>query len=119
MQNVRGVDMTVLGWQEGVVDVAFATPQWFVAFSALSMLDAQNPFDRDDAVGIDMAFYDGDPNNRQPWIYGGDHWGDAGAFNNYHVPSIRRFGTGVRFRLRSFDATGCVAAGWGIIWSIM
>ena len=67
------------GVLEDVVDVSFSSDQWIAAFCGLSMVDSRADFDRDNAVAIDIAHYDGDPNSRSPWVFGGDHWGGSGA----------------------------------------
>lgn len=117
---VQSVNLaTVGGTFEDVVDVSFSSNQWIVAFCGLSMIDPRTDFDRDNASAIDIAFFDGNRNNRSPWIFGGDHWGSSGAFSNYHVPSVTRFGRGVRFRLRSFHPSDLSSAGYGVLWSYL
>ncbi len=118
MPEVHGGDLRVGGQHEDVLDVSFSTPQWFFAWCGISMIEPFNDFDDGDCVAIDIAYYDGDPNNRTPQIAGGK-FGDPGAFSNYHTPVVKRFGEGVRFRLRSFDSKGCHAAGYGLIFSLI
>jgi hypothetical protein len=119
-QMVRVANLTTVGRRfEDVVDVSYSSNYWLTAFCAISMIDSLSDFDRDNAVAIDIAYYDGNPNSRSPWIYGGDHWGASGAFSNYHLPAIVRFGRAVRFRLRSFHPQDLESAGFGILWSYL
>lgn len=104
---------------EDVVDLSFSSDRWIAAFCGLSMVDSISDFDRDNAVAIDIAYYDGNSNNRTPWIYGGDHWGGSGAFANFHVPATVRYGRAVRFRLRSFHPSDIESAGFGVLWSYL
>ena len=110
---------TVGGTFEDVADVSFSSDRWVVAFCGLSMIDSENNFDRDNAVSIDIAYYDGNSNSRTPWISGGDHWGSAGAFSNFHVPARVRYGSAVRFRLRTHNPGDIDAAGFGVLWSYL
>lgn len=81
----------------------------FVAMASLSMLDSLTDFDRDNAAVIDIPFVDGVSTNVQ--VFGGDHWGSNGNFNNVRDTALVRFGRTVTFRLRSIgpdlDAFGC------------
>ncbi|WP_223731907.1 hypothetical protein [Streptomyces purpurogeneiscleroticus] len=81
----------------------------FVAWGSITMLDPRIQFDRDNAVVIDIPFIDGNRTNTQ--VFGGDHWGAAGAFSNVHDSAVVRFGRTVTFRMRTFgpdiDAMGC------------
>jgi hypothetical protein len=119
-QMVRVANLTTAGRRfEDVVDVSYSSNYWLTAFCGISMIDSLNDFDRDNAVAIDIAYYDGNSNSRSPWVYGGDHWGNSGAFSNYHLPATIRFGRAVRFRLRSFHPDDIESAGFGVLWSYL
>lgn len=107
--------VTVGGTFEDVADLSFSSNRWIAAFCGLSMIDSESDFDQDNAVAIDIAYYDGNSNSRSPWVYGGDHWGSNGAFSNYHLPAIKRWGRAVRFRLRTFHPGDIDAAGFGVL----
>jgi len=81
----------------------------FVAWGTVNMIDPRTDFDRDNAVVIDIPFIDGARTNTR--VFGGDHWGDNGAFSNVHDSAVVRFGRRVTFRLRTFgpdvDAHAC------------
>ena len=111
---VRMTNLLGLGF-ETVSDVVFSTNHHLHAFCGLSMIDSNTDFDRDNAVAVDIAFRNRNSTVRDPWIFGGDHWGDYGAFTNFHLPASSFYGNAVRFRIRSFNAPELQSAGFGVV----
>jgi hypothetical protein len=106
------------GVLEDVADVTFSSNVSMAAFSGLFMVDSLTDFDSDNASAVDFAYFDGNTNNRTPFISSGPHWGAAGARSNFHVPAVVRTGRSVRFRLRTFHPSDLSSAGFGVVLSL-
>ncbi len=86
----------------GTVSIDLGRARRFVAWGTPTMIDSLADFDRDNAVVIEVFQVDG----AETWkaVYGGDHWGPAGAASNVHQGAYVGYGQRVTFRIRSLHA---------------
>lgn len=97
----------------GTVSIDLGRPRRFVAWGTVTMIDSLSDFDRDNAVVIEVYQVDG----VETWkaVFGGDHWGAAGASSNVHQGAYVGTGRIVTFRLRSMHADDLDTYGMGTV----
>ncbi|MCI0428384.1 MAG: M14 family metallopeptidase [Nitrospiraceae bacterium] len=97
----------------GTVSVDLGRPRRFVAWGTVTMIDSLSDFDRDNAVVIEVYQVDG----VETWkaVYGGDHWGPAGASSNVHQGAYVGYGQRITFRVRSLHSDDLDVYGVGTV----
>lgn len=85
--------------QESRVTIDTGYQRFLIATANISMIDSTTDFDRDNAISADILYIDG---NRWWYVYGGDHFGDAGAVRNHHLSTWAGYARYITFRLRTF-----------------
>jgi hypothetical protein len=100
---------------EHTVTIDMGSPQLYLAWGVITWIDPTAPFDRDNAVGIDIPKVD-----NQFWTdirpIESEHLGPPVDFRfNLRETALHRFNRYVTFRLRAFHGLDLKAAGNGII----
>jgi hypothetical protein len=120
---VRNLFVNGPGNPEVQVTIDLGSAQPFVAWGIITWIDPKAPFDRDNAVAIDITEIDGVPTPLR--AIGGDHLGNAEPPldpRNLRQTAVKRdnttvpaTGRRVTFRLRAFHGLDLTAAGNAIV----
>jgi Matrixin/Putative peptidoglycan binding domain len=100
----------------GTVAIDLGRRQRFLAWATVTMIDALNDFDSDNAVVAEVFQVDG----AETWkaVFGGAHWGPAGDTANVHQGAYVGYGQRVTFRIRSIHHDDLDAYGMGTVMTL-
>ncbi|HET9200693.1 MAG TPA: hypothetical protein VFO84_06935 [Dehalococcoidia bacterium] len=101
------------GGGSGSATIDLGRNRSFLAWANVTMIDSLSDFDSDNAVVAEVFQVDGS----ETWkaVYGGAHWGSAGASSNVHQGAYVGFGRRVTFRIRSIHSSDLDSYGMGIV----